>query len=74
MKTFEKVSNKNEYFHDIFNSDGVFIMRKSMPGYARWSDPGNSVNRAKVKNRRFYCIREKESGYKELVVYKMTWE
>jgi len=74
VMTFEKGLNKDEYFHDIFSSDGVFILRKSMPGYARWRYPGNSVNRAKVKNRRFYCIREKESGFKELVVYKMRWE
>jgi len=74
VKTFEKDANKDEYFHDIFNSDGVFILRKSMPGYARWTYPGNSVNRAKAKNHRFFCIREKESGFKELVVYKMRWD
>jgi hypothetical protein len=74
VKTFEKGLNDTEYIHDIFNSDGVFILRKSMPGYARWTSPGNSVNRAKAKNGRFYCIRERESGYKELVIYKMTWD
>jgi len=74
VKTFEKGLNDNEYVHDVFNSDGIFILRKSMPGYARWRHPGNSVNRAKVKNNRFFCIREKESGFKELVVYRMIWE
>jgi len=74
VKTFEKGLNKNEYFHDVFNSDGIFILRKSMPGYARWRSPGNSVNRAKVKKNHFFCIRDKESGYRELVVYNMIWE
>jgi len=27
-----------------------------------------------AKNDRLYCVKEKESGYKELVVYKMRWE
>jgi hypothetical protein len=60
--------------HDIFNSDGLFITRKSMVGYGRWIYPDVSLDRAKAKNNRFYCIREKENGYKELVVSKMRWE
>ncbi len=74
VKTYEKGTNKYEYMHDIFNSDGVFITRKNMPGYGSWIYPGLALNRAKAKNNRFYCIREKESGYKELVVSKMKWE
>jgi len=74
VKTYEKGDKQNEYIHDIFNSDGIFITRKSMAGYGRWIYPGIALDRAKAKNHRFYCIREKESGYKELVVYKMRWE
>jgi hypothetical protein len=74
VKTYEKGENKDEYMHDVFNSDGIFIARKSMAGYGRWMYPGTSLNRAKAKNQRLYCIQEKESGYKELVVYKMMWE
>jgi hypothetical protein len=29
---------------------------------------------AMAKGDWLYCVREKESGFKELVVYKMTWE
>jgi len=29
---------------------------------------------AMAKGDRLYCVREKESGFKELVVYKMEWE
>jgi hypothetical protein len=74
VKTYEKGTNKDEYMHDIFNSDGLFITRKSMVGYGRWIYPDVSLDRAKAKNNRFYCIREKENGYKELVVSKMRWE
>lgn len=74
VKTYEKGNILNEYMHDIFNSDGIFIARKSMLGYGRWIYPGLGLNRAKAKNNRFCCIREKESGYKELMVYMMKWE
>jgi len=74
VKTYEKGPNKDEYIHDIFNSGGIFITRKSLTGYGDWIYPGKSLNRAKAKNNRLYCLREKESGYKELVVYRMKWE
>jgi len=74
VKTYEEGLSKAEYMHDVFNSNGLFITRKSMLGYGNWIYPGSSLNRAKAKNNRFYCIREKESGFKELVVYKMIWE
>lgn len=74
VKTYEEGNNKDEYMHDIFDSDGLFITRKSMPSYGPWIYPGDSLNKAKAKNSHFYCIKEKESGFKELVVYKMTWE
>jgi hypothetical protein len=73
-KFLEKGKNNAEYIHNVFNSDGVFITRVSMPAYGSWIYPGTKLNRANMKNRRFYCIREKESGYKEFVVYRMKWE
>jgi len=74
VKTYERGEQRDEYVHDIFNPDGVFIARKSLAGYGDWIYPGDSLNRGKAKNDRFYCIRGKKSGYKQLVVYKMTWE
>ena len=74
VKTYEEGLNQGEYIHDIFSPDGIFIARKSLPGYGSWIYPGDSLNRAKAKNNRFYCIKEKESGFKELVVYKIIWE
>lgn len=36
VKTYEKGPNKDEYIHDIFNSNGIFITRKSLTGYGDW--------------------------------------
>jgi len=74
FKTYEKGDKPGDYIHDIFNSDGVFITRESIPGYGRRIYPWTALNRAKAKNHRLYCIREKTNGFKELVVYKMMWE
>jgi len=74
VKTYEKGDKQGVYIHDIFNSDGIFIARESIAGYGGWAYPGITLNRAKAKKHRLYCIREKVSGYKELVVYKMKWK
>jgi len=73
VKTYEKGLAENECIHDIFNSAGCFIKRMSLSGYGNWMYPGRDLNKPKLKNHHFYCIREKKSGYKELVVYKMNW-
>jgi hypothetical protein len=73
VKTYEPGVKKGEYIHDIFTADGVLIARKSLPGYGLWMYPGRHLDTARAKNGRLYCIREKESGFKELVVYKMIW-
>lgn len=65
VKTNEKGKNPEEYMFDIFNPDGILIERKSLSG---------SLGCAILKQNRLYCLREKENGYKELVVYKMRWE
>jgi hypothetical protein len=73
VKTYEKGSAEHESIHDIFNSAGCFIKRASLPGYGNWIGPGRELNRPKFKNHRFYCIREKENGFKELVVARTIW-
>lgn len=73
--TSEKDKELGMNICDIYNPEGVFIGRKSM-GYfdllkfIYLTQPLDIV----AKNDCLYCMREKESGYKELVVYKMTWE
>ena len=68
VMTYEKGEKPGEYVFDIFNSEGVFVQRKNLIILNNWE------LQAKAKRRCLYCVREKESGYKELVVYKMRWE
>lgn len=68
IMTYEKGENQGEYVFDIFNSGGVFIQRKNLNVLNNWD------MQARAKKGRLYCVREKESGYKELVVYRMKWE
>jgi len=72
VKTFEEGDRPGEYMYDIFNPDGIFIGRMSLNIYTYGR--GAKEVCAKAKKRRLYCLEEKESGYKELVVYKMRWE
>jgi hypothetical protein len=67
--TYEEGFNTGEYMYDIFNSDGAFIGRTSLGNVGR-----SFPFMVKAQNGRLYCIKEKENGYKELVIYKMIWE
>lgn len=63
-----------QYISDVFNAEGVFIARAAL-GYfdllkAFWE--GNELG-LKTKNGRLYFLREKSSGYKELVVSRLIW-
>lgn len=64
VEAYENGEAADQYVFDIFNPEGIFIGRKSLKG---------SVSRM-FKNKRLYCVYEKESGYNELVVYKIKWE
>jgi len=69
VMTYEKGPNPGEFMIDIFNHEGVFVGRKSLNAWV-W----NSLFWAKIKKNLLYCLQEKESGYKKLVVYRMKWE
>jgi len=73
VMTYEKGKNLNEYEYDIFNANNVFVGRISL-GNIQEIPLGELELDVKARNNRLYCLREKESGYKELVVYKMKWE
>ncbi len=70
VMTYESGKNPGEYMFDIFTKDGVFIARTSLNVH-HW---GYGSMNAKARGNRLYVVQEKESGYKELVVYKMNWE
>lgn len=69
VMTYEPGENPGEYVYDIFNEDGIFIGRKKMNilhdqrGLYAW-----------MKNSRLYCLQEKQSFFKRLVVFKINWE
>ncbi len=69
VMTYEEGENPGKFMYDIFNPDGVFVGRKSLK--IMHDESGIYV---KMKNGRLYCLNEKESGYKELVVSKVIWE
>jgi len=62
IQTYEE-DNEARSVYDIFNANGEFIGRTELEGY-----------RLKFKGDRGYCLKQKESGYKELVVYQMIWD
>lgn len=64
VETYEKDKKSNENIIDIFNSEGIFIGRK----------PLIEAKVRRFKNNKLYCIYEKESGFDELIYYKMTWK
>ncbi|MDH4219556.1 MAG: 6-bladed beta-propeller [Candidatus Aminicenantes bacterium] len=67
--TYEAGNSPGEFMFDIFNEDGVFIGRKSLN---IWVWEGHLW--ARMRTNKFYWLLEKESGYKELVAYRMKWE
>lgn len=70
VQTYETGENQKDYLYDIFNQKGIYISRKSLPIKLAVDIEGDAV----VKKDRLYCVQEKESGYKELAVYRMMWE
>lgn len=71
VMTYEKGINPGEYMFDIFNREGVFIGRKSLRGFSILEMIPLNI---KIRNDHFYSIEEKESGFRQLAVYKMNWE
>lgn len=73
VMTYEKGSSPRKYIYDIFNENGIFIARTQLENISidEFSEVPLNV---KARSGRLYCLREKEDGYKELVVYRMKWE
>jgi len=77
VMTNETGQNPGEYLFDIFTPEGVFFARTSCAVHlsADLTAPGSPTDSwVTAKNGRLYAVREKPSGYKELVGYRMIWE
>ena len=77
---YEKDKSSGEYVCDIFNNEGIFIMRQNLKTLLSGQDlllSGQAWgvrNHIVAKKSRLYYLRTKESGYKELAVYKTVWD
>ena len=72
VMTYEPGPSPGEYVWDIFNPDGVFVGRKALN--IVWAGLYYGPRYTFVKKGHLYCHQEKESGFNELVVYKMIWK
>jgi len=76
VMTNEREGERN-YRYDIFSNEGAFIGRflfdnvkmNYLQGQKWFDEPIDVV----VKGDRLYSLREKDTGFKVLTVYKMTW-
>jgi hypothetical protein len=66
--TFEEGDAEGENRIDVFSEEGAFIGQLSASVFVSMNTPVNTI----VRGGRFYYIREKESGFKELVVEKIV--
>jgi hypothetical protein len=75
VMTCEKGQGPKHYVYDIFNPDGAYIGRTAIGniGMSEYSLQPFPLQ-VRAKNKRLYHFRLKESGYQELVVYKMIWQ
>jgi len=71
VMTYEPGDRKGEYIWDIFNPDGVFVGRK--PLNILWAGLYTGPRYTFIRKGYLYCHQEKETGFHELVVYKMIW-
>lgn len=66
--TFEKGNNPGEFIVDIFNQSGRLVDRMSFNIFIR-----EGFLWARIKSNKLYYLKEKEGGYKELVVSDINW-
>jgi hypothetical protein len=72
VMTYEPGVRPGEYLWDIFDSDGAFIARIGLN--IEWAGLYVGPRYTFIKNGRLYGHRVKESGYHELIVYRVTWK
>lgn len=73
VMTYENGDNAGEYIFDIFSPDGVFVGRKSLSFQVTGASRGLFTS-AIIQKNRYYHLHKKESGFSELIVYKLIWE
>jgi hypothetical protein len=69
VMTFEPGDRPGEFLFDVFDKDGTLIGRKSLNAHV-WE--GHLW--VKIRGGRFYCLREKPNGFKEIAISRITWK
>lgn len=68
---------EREYWYDIFTNDGAFIGRFQLDNiqiqYVDGKRYRATPTEVIARGDRLYCLREKDSGYIALTVYRMKW-
>jgi len=70
VMTYQKEKKTRNYVYEIFNSDGIYFSKTQLGNRGEQWYPYPII----VRGSRLFCLEEKRTGYKELVVYRMTWE
>ncbi len=75
VSTLDRDPDSGAYMNDVFSPEGVRLFRVGL-GYQDYMRDfyNNSFLDVVLKNGRAYCVREKASGFKEVIVYKMMWK
>lgn len=69
VMTYETTVNPGEFVFDVFDADGVFILRKPLRVFQDYNGA-----HFKVRGDRLYCVEEGEDGQKIFRVFRMTWK
>jgi hypothetical protein len=64
VETYKEGESPEEMLVQIFSPEGIFVGTKYL----------KTARKRKFKNNRQYCVSRKESGFEELVAYKMIWQ
>jgi hypothetical protein len=74
--TYEPGAKTGEFIIDIFGGNGAYLGSLSLNlrvGMQLFEQAPRLDSWTAMKNDRFYCLREKDSGYLQLVVYRVHW-
>jgi hypothetical protein len=76
IMTYEQDKNPKAAVYDVFSSEGLLIARTILDNASEMLDytGGRRPLTVRAKNDHLYCLREDDEGYKELVVYRVSWE
>jgi hypothetical protein len=69
VMTYETTGQPGEFVFDVFDADGIFILRK--PARVFHDFNGGFF---KVRNGRFYAVEEDDEGQKIFIAYRMIWK